>query len=417
VRANAALSPDALAIVLVCSSLALDAAAEVKPLTPGEWHTLAVALRESTLQRPRELLGRSGDELREQLDVSAEMGVRLEALLARGGQLALALERLAGRGIWVLTRADDRYPTLLKQQLRGQAPPLLFGAGSQERLDAPAIAIVGSRDVDDQGLELSTALGRRCAQQGFAVVSGAARGVDATAMAGSLDAGGLALGITVDPLERLVRRRDLREPLSEGTLTLMTPFRPDARWHAGNAMRRNRLVYALSRAAVVVASSAARGGTRAGALENLKAGWVPLWVRDDGTPGAEDLIAAGARALPTQLDGLDLERLGAAAPPVQAPLPVVLPPVFEVPTAAAPAAPKDDDLFVCVWPVLARYLGEPRSVEDVSQHFDLAPTQVRAWLKRAEQDEFVEATRRPRRYVLARPEQEPLFPSVRAVGA
>ena len=201
----------------------------------------------------------------------------------------------------MLTRADEGYPTLLKQRLKGQTPPVLFGAGPPASLQLRAIAVVGSRDVDDDGLTWASDFGRRCAEQGIAVTSGAARGVDITAMTSALTHGGIAIGVTVDPLDRLVRRRELRAPISDGLLTLVTPFHPSARWHAGNAMRRNRLIYTLSRAAVVVASSVEKGGTRSGALENLQAGWVSMHVRDDGSPRKPpaDLRRRSSAARPT----------------------------------------------------------------------------------------------------------------------
>ena len=401
------LTADAQAIVLACSSLALDEARTVKPLTAGEWHELALALRQSTLERPRDLLGRAGDELCDVLDVAPAMGERLDWLLSRGGQLALELERLASRGIWVLTRADEGYPALLKQRLRGQAPPVLFGAGSQDRLNASAIAVVGSRDVDEQGLAFADALGRRCVGQGLAVISGGARGVDLTAMQGAIEAGGVALGVTVDPLERLVRRRDFRVALSDGSLTLLTPFHPGARWHAGNAMRRNRLVYAMASAAVVVASSPERGGTRAGALENLKAGWVPLHVRDDGSAGSRELIDRGGRPLAVDaMDELELSQLLAPVTDSSSVDPSAAGVVADVPTSTPRAR---EDLFETVWPALEHYLVEPRSVDDVASHFDLAVTQARAWLKRAAHAELVRVRARPRRYVIEGPEQERLF--------
>ncbi len=203
-------SADGQAIALACSALALEGDRSIKPLTPKEWHEVSLALRSSTLDRPRELLGLGPGELQDALGVDASLADRLAALLSRGGQLAFELERLASRGIWVLTRADEGYPALLKQRLKGQTPPVLFGAGPPGALQLPAIAVVGSRDVDDDGLAWASALGRRCAEEGIAVASGAARGVDITAMTGALAHGGIAIGVTVDPLDRLVRRRELR---------------------------------------------------------------------------------------------------------------------------------------------------------------------------------------------------------------
>jgi len=396
-------SADGQAIALACSSLALQGDRSLKPLTAGEWHELSLAMRSSEL-RPRDLVGLSADELRDALELAAPLADRLSSLMARGGQLAFEVERLSSWGIWIVTRADDAYPTALKQRLRGQAPPVLFGAGPRATLQLPAIAIIGSRDIDDDGLSFASSLGRRCADVGFAVVSGAARGADFSAMTGALSAGGPAIGITVDPLERLVRRRDLRLAITDELLTLATPFPPSARWHAGNAMRRNRLIYALAQAAVVVASSAEKGGTRTGALENLGAGWVPLHVRDDGSPGNRRLIADGGLPLPADapVEKLDLHRLTInRRPSLLAP---------ELADASASASENRDvssgppatidDAFVAIWPILARHLLEPRSEREVAERVKLELTQARAWLKRAVDERLVELSLRPKRYVL-----------------
>jgi predicted Rossmann fold nucleotide-binding protein DprA/Smf involved in DNA uptake len=258
-------------------------------------------------------------------------------------------------------------------------------------LRTPAIAIVGSRDVDEVGLEFSSALGRRCAEEGFAVVSGAARGVDQTAMSGAVSRGGGAIGVTVDPLERLVGRKDLRAAIADELLTLVTPFHPAARWHAGNAMRRNRLIYVLAQASVVVASSTEKGGTRAGALENLKANWVPLWVRDDGSAGNRQLLVEGGRPLPAP-DPADLviERL------TEDPRGTLL----DTPEEGPSPAPAAGTLFEAAWPILSPYLREPRKEKEVAEKFELQPSQVRAWLERAADEGRVQITKRPKRYLL-----------------
>ncbi len=396
-------SADGQVIALVCSPLAAKGDASLKPLPPTEWHALALALRSAGM-RPRDLAGLSSDELREALGVHADLADRVSALLARGGQLALEIERLGSLGIWIVSRADEDYPPALKRRLGRTAPPLLFGAGPRLGLQLPAIAIVGSRDVDAEGLEFAASLGRRCAEQEFAVVSGAARGVDAAAMDGALSRRGAAIGVTVDPLERLVRRRELRAAIADELLTLATPFHPSARWHAGNAMRRNRLVYALSQAAVVVASSVEKGGTRAGARENLKAQWVPLYVRDDGGAGNRQLVEEGAIPLRAHEPAaeIDVMKLGEVARRKALP---AAPPAPErtgndPPTGDTPEAM--EDAFFAVWPVLERHLREPLGEREVAEKLQLQLTQARAWLKHAVAEGRADVKARPKRYFIRR---------------
>jgi DNA processing protein len=400
-------SADGQAIALACSSLALQGDRSLKPLTPTEWHEVTLAMRSAEL-RPRDLVGLAASELRDALGLAAPLADRLASLLSRGGQLAFEVERLSSWGIWIVTRADDAYPVVLRHRLCGQAPPVLFGAGPQVSLQIPAIAIIGSRDVDDEGLRFASSLGQRCADQGFAVVSGAARGVDLAAMTGALSFGGPAVGVTVDPLERLVQRRELRLAIADELLTLVTPFPPSARWHAGNAMRRNRLIYTLTQAAVVVASSMEKGGTRSGALENLKANWVPLHVRDDGSAGNRRLIADGGLPLPADLAVEQLDLRGLTSTPGNPLLARTDAADACTPTSQAPAAgggPSDppatiDDAFVVVWPILAHHLLEPRGEREVADRAKLELTQARAWLKRAVDEGRVELKPRPKRYVL-----------------
>jgi hypothetical protein len=61
-------------------------------------------------------------------------------------------------------------------------------------------------------------------------------------------------------------------------LVLVSPFNPEAGFDVGNAMARNKYIYCLSDAAIVVATSKGSGGTWSGATENLKRNWAPLWV-------------------------------------------------------------------------------------------------------------------------------------------
>jgi predicted Rossmann fold nucleotide-binding protein DprA/Smf involved in DNA uptake len=449
-----ALSADSQAITLLCSTLALPRGSEVKPLSPTEWSSLATMIHRSELQRPGALLGLDADALRDGLELSLDVADRLTVLLARGGQLALELDRLAGRGIWVVTRADEAYPPLVKERLKTTAPPLLFGAGRSELLVERAIAVVGSRDADESSLSFASLLGRRCAEAGFAVVSGAARGVDSTAMVAAADVGGGAIGFVADALEKMTRRQDLRGHLVDGNLALASPYHPAARFTVGNAMRRNRLIYALAEAAVVVAASGENGGTRGGALENQKAGWTPLFVRADADSptGNRDLLNRGG--LPLHRDDLDdaeaLKQLLARAAfegdrqvrlddvPVEQPreegfskvdtgvavaptlagdgdesrgggeqAPARESAVLREPAAAA-AAP--EDLFLLVWSRLAEFLAEPRSERECAEAFALELTQARAWLKRAVEEGLVDRIGRQRRYRLAASRPEGLFP-------
>lgn len=427
---SATLSEDAHVILLLCSGLAIpkDVPAEGRPQTAAEWHALARKILASSWGRPGELLGRSAADMRQALDLDAATAERLARLLGRGVQLVVELERLADRGIRPVTRADEAYPVKLKQRLQGQAPPVLFVAGPVELLGSRGAAVVGSRKSDAASLQFARAVGQRCAQDRLTVYSGLAPGVDAEAMRGALDFEGFAVGLARGSLEQTVRERSIRELIHDERLAVVTPFHPAAGFTTALAMARNKYVYCLADYAIVVASDSGTGGTWAGATENLRQGWVPLFVRDaDGlAPGNRDLLARPG-STPLQADHLSETRplgeilahllaSGEAQARTQAELwshgkpepgngarhgafgrggtsQDMQPHLSSSLDRGAP-----EDLFPDSWPRIAPYLQDPRTERDVAEQFGLELPQAKAWLQRAVEQQIACRLKKPVRY-------------------
>jgi predicted Rossmann fold nucleotide-binding protein DprA/Smf involved in DNA uptake len=286
----------------LCSALAAADPADGEPvstLTLSEWNVVARKIEASPLERPAALIDRAAPDLAETLRIASTEADRIVGLLERGSSMALALEELFARGIWVVTRADPRYPDRLKRVLRHQAPPVLFGAGDLDRLERGGVAVVGSRQIDEPGIRFARSIGRCCAETGTTVISGGARGSDRVAMQAALESGGAAVGVLADSLDRTIRQSDLQQLLVDDRLVLLTPYLPTAGFSVGGAMGRNKLIYGLADYAVVVSSEVNKGGTWAGATETLKSGWCPLFVRGDGSApdGNRELIKRGAAPL------------------------------------------------------------------------------------------------------------------------
>jgi len=304
------MSDDGAVVAMLCSHLGLGGGDEpiVAPFTLREWNALARKIHDSEIKYPRSLLGLSAEELAKRLRLSVAEADRISQLVARGGSLALELERLAASGIWCVTHLDDAYPARLRNTLKHQAPPVLFGAGEFEIFRKPSIAIVGSRNLDESGEICARSLGALCAGHSVAVVSGGARGTDRVGMQAALEAGGHAVGILADSLVRTIRQPDVREFVTDGRLVLLTPYRPDNGFSVGAAMGRNKIIYGAADYAVVVSSDYQKGGTWAGAVETLTAGWCPVFVRSGANvgPGNRELINKGALPLgDDELTGID----------------------------------------------------------------------------------------------------------------
>jgi len=297
------LSDDGHAVLLLCSSLALSPSAkemDLSPLKPGEWNQLERKIREASLKSPSALQGRGADEIARVLSLPPDEAERIARLLDFAGPLSRELHALFERGLWAVTRVDESYPPHLRDTLKHQSPAVLFGAGDIQLLHRAGAAVIGSRNIDEAGAAFARDIGAKAVASKLPVVSGGARGTDRIAMQGALEAGGIALGALADSLERTVRQPDVNEFLSEGRLALLTPYAPDAGFSVGGAMGRNKLIYGLAAFAVVVSSDHQTGGTWAGAVEALKAGWCPVLVRDgDAVPkGNKELLKLGATALP-----------------------------------------------------------------------------------------------------------------------
>ncbi|MDH0442992.1 DNA-protecting protein DprA [Stutzerimonas stutzeri] len=299
--------------ILLLTSYFSKSAGDAKPLSPTEWGRFALWLNEQgktpadlVTSDPRAVLQGWQDD-----KISLE---RIEQLLGRGHALALALEKWSRAGIWVLTRSDADYPKLLKQRLRNSAPAVLFGCGNARLLNQSGICVVGARKADDADLGYARALGERIASAGFSVVSGGARGVDEVAMLGGLKREGTVIGVMADSLLSAAMASKWRQGLMSNNLVLVSPFYPEAGFSTGNAMARNKYIYCLSQAAVVVRSDT-KGGTWNGAIENLKKAWVPLWVNrvKDVQSGNQALVSEGGCWLEGAAEHLDIQSLSVPA--------------------------------------------------------------------------------------------------------
>ena len=310
------LSADTEVVLLLCGRFGGEKQEAYPPLAPREYGELAKWLKALAL-RPSDLLTDAGRVALASVQEARLERKRVEFLLGRGTAMALALERWARGGLWVISRADvGSFPQRLKDRLKNAAPPLLYGAGDKALLEKGGLAIIGSRDASESALSFTRGIAAQCANEGLAVVSGGARGVDAAAMQGATEAGGYCIGVLASDLLKTSVNRQNRIGLQEGRLVLVSPFYPEAGFNAGNAMGRNRYIYTLADQALVIDSALRSGGTWEGAVEDLKHGWVPLYVRTPGEgAGNAALVAEGALPFTLTPDSTDtlIGLLGAQA--------------------------------------------------------------------------------------------------------
>lgn len=452
------LSPNTQAILLLTAPLiAGRGTASPDLLSPGEYKRLARHLREIQRQ-PADLVSPDAAEILRACQPVIDEG-RLQRLLGRGFLLSQVIERWQARAIWVISRADPEYPRRLKIRLREDAPAVLYGCGDINLLGSGGLAVVGSRHVDDLLLDYTMSVGRLAARARKTLVSGGAKGIDQAAMRGALEAGGNVSGVLADGLEKTVMNREHRNLLIDGQLTLISPYDPSAGFNVGNAMQRNKLIYALADASLVVNSDFNKGGTWTGAVEQLdKLKFVPVYVRSTGeqSTGLDALRKKGAMSWPNPQDVASFEAVfdvivptpavslqsefslfsndetlnTATEPPVMpatapqpeapkeswaivalneqpqalAPLPLAEP-EFDVSTEVASESlqirsVQAETLFVAVRELLRQLLKTPMKDAEVAAALDVSNAQAKAWLQRLLDEGAIEKQKKSAAYIV-----------------
>lgn len=404
------LSSDTQAILLLCAHFGTSNQNGFKPLTNNEYNTLAQLLQGQQL-RPGDLLNQEVVAVLEPyLNNGLALG-RVEALLARGALLAFKVEEWTNQGLWIISRGDRHYPQRLKTKLRHQAPPLLYGIGEVGLLEQGGLAIVGSREIDEEEVDYTCYVGELCAQHQITVISGGAKGADQAGMFSAIAAEGKSIGIMANDLARASTTKKYRDAIRYGQLVLISPYDPQARFQVGNAMGRNKLIYALADQALVIRSAYQSGGTWAGAIEELKRdNACPVWVRvtDQPVEGNKKLIEFGAKALFDEQVGqalfdpnfqrqYNLNQSMNHKESSDLPIPLKSSKVLEVEISDVNESHLKADattLFNAVLPFLLEYLRIPRKTQkEIATHFDLHPKQVSAWLNKMMKMKLIEKTK------------------------
>jgi DNA processing protein len=223
------------------------------------------------------------------------------ALRDRHEAAALELERLREiNGADVLALDDGAYPALLREI--PDPPVTLYVRGSwRECLEAPCVGVVGSRRCSTYGQNVSLMLARDLASRGVTVVSGLARGIDAAAHRGALEAGGRTVAVLGTGIDEVYPRdhRKLADEILERGGALVTQFPLGAPPVAENFPYRNRIISGLSLGIVVVEAAENSGSlitARLAMEQNREVFAVPGNITSRNSFGTNFLIkGAGAK--------------------------------------------------------------------------------------------------------------------------
>ena len=258
---------------------------ERKPLTVAQFRKLARRVRESEKapgDRELELSDLTA------LGYAAEDGKRILKLLDEEALLDRYLAKADRYGCVPLTRLTPGYPRRILEALGDDAPGCIWARGDLSLLERPGVALVGSRELRPENRRFAREAGAQAARQGLTLISGNARGADRTAQDAALAAGGGVISIVADRLTDHVPGKGILYLSEEGY---------DLEFSSQRALSRNRCIHALGLSAIAAQCSMQTGGTWDGSVKNLRFGWSPMYIYDDGSESADLLEQMGAEKI------------------------------------------------------------------------------------------------------------------------
>src|SRR2546426_7161716 len=226
----------------------------------------------------------------------------VESVVARDlhGRAEAEIERVRKLGGDIIVLDDGVYPALLRETY--DPPVVLYVRGAwAECLERPCVAIVGSRRCSTYGQNAALMLSRELAQRGVTIVSGLARGIDAAAHRGTLEAGGRTVAVMGTGLDQVYPRdhKKLTDEILKQNGALVTQFPLGTPPVSENFPYRNRVISGLSLGVVIVEAAENSGSlitARLAMEQNREVFAVPGNITSRNSFGTNYLIkGAGAK--------------------------------------------------------------------------------------------------------------------------
>ena len=198
---------------------------------------------------------------------------------------------------------DPRYPGLLAQL--PDAPLALYLQGEPRLLQAPQIAVVGSRNPSEGGLANAREFSRFIASQGVVVTSGMAQGIDCAAHQGAME-GGTTVAVTGCGPDLVYPRSSqaIAEAIAEQG-AIVSEFPPGTPPRRENFPRRNRIISGMSLGTLVVEATRRSGSlitARLASEQGREVFAIPGSIHNPMARGCHQLIRQGAKLVESGAD-------------------------------------------------------------------------------------------------------------------
>jgi DNA processing protein len=217
-------------------------------------------------------------------------------------------ESLAAAGRRFLPRSAREFPPLLRAIHDPPAGLFLRGTAEPELLSRTAVAVVGARACSGYGASVARSVGRELAAAGLVVVSGLARGIDAEAHRGALEAEGSTVAVLGCGIDRdyPAAHAELARRVADSGL-IVAEYAPGVEPAPWRFPARNRIVAGLCAATVVVEARERSGALITADLaleEGREVFAVPGEITSSLSAGTNSLLKLGAAPLTGSADVL-----------------------------------------------------------------------------------------------------------------
>lgn len=239
-------------------------------------------------------------------ELAARTGRRAKMVIPPVEDIERELNAYDDMGVRLLASCEPDFPKYLKAV--DPTPPIITVLGNVDLLHKPCIAIIGSRNASAIGLRFARQIATELGREGITIVSGLARGIDASAHWGALETG--TVGVLGGGIDHIYPRQNTdlyREMLTHGAIVSESPlgYRATAR----DFPRRNRIISGLCQGVVVI-EAAERSGTlitaRYALEQNREVMAAPGSPLDPRTKGCNRLIRQGAALIENSEDILNV---------------------------------------------------------------------------------------------------------------
>ena len=185
---------------------------------------------------------------------------------------AFMVEELLNQGYDIIPITSHEYSPILKSNLKYSSPIVLYTKGNKQILHEKSIAIVGSRNANENALKFTDNVAKMASAEYKVVVSGFAKGVDKQALDSTLAYKGQSIIVLPQGITTFSSGiKKYYKQIIEGNVLVLSIFHPKLPWSVDLAMARNSIIYGLA-TDIYAAQSDDKGGTWSGVTEGLKKG-------------------------------------------------------------------------------------------------------------------------------------------------